>query len=193
MTMSTSVYVRGPVNPERLFRFVQSLLSESPQDDYHRLPGEPYVRPDGSTYAPSDIDNGQWGNRIGQGLPALMHVTYGSDGPLTVEYYDCEGDKCWHAEGEPCEADPMRQWGPFCAHVWMDTTYGYEEANGAHCGDLHAYLVGSIAAWLSEQPGEPGFVWQNGETDITSTDLDRLSELGDPIRGIPPGALIASR
>lgn len=188
MTMSTSVYVRGPVNPERLFRFMQAALSESPQVDYHRPPGQPYVRPDGSTYEPSDMNTcGVWGNRIGQGLPAILDVEYGADGPLSVEYYDCEAEPEWCscADGAPHEVDRLRAFEPLCVKVWFDTTYGYKADNGARCGDLHAHLVATVATWLADQPGAPGFVWSNGETDITSDTLDRLHELGDPVKGCP--------
>jgi len=196
MTMSTSVYVRQPVNPERLFRFMQKALSDRPQKDYHRAPGQPYVREDGSTYEPTDMHEcGKWGNRLGQGLPAILDVEYGADGPLAMEYYDCQAEPeyCDHLPGEDHDVDHLRRWEPYCVKVWFDTGYSYSEANGATCGDLHAYLVASVAAWLADQPGSPGFVWTNGETDITSDNLDRLGELGDPIKGAPPGALIASR
>ena len=196
MTMSTSVYVRQPVNPERLFRFMQSALSSEPQSDYHRPPGQPYVREDGSTHEPPGMGIcGEWGNRIGQGLPAILEVEYGADGPLAIGHYDCQAEPeyCEHGPGEDHDVSELRQWEPFCVKVWFDTAYGYKEANGATCGDLHAYLVATVVAWLAEQPGSPGFVWSNGETDITSDNLDRLLELGDPALGAPPGVLIASR
>lgn len=188
MTMSTSIYVRQPVNPERLFRFLQSALSDRQQDDYHRPPGQPYVRTDGSTYeTPEHATTGEWGNRIGQGLPAILEVTYGADGPIPVSYYDCEAGPEWCecAPGSPHIVDDLRQYEPFTVKVWMDTTYGYRADNGAGCGDLHAYMIASVAAWLAEQPGSPSIVWTNGETDITSDSLDRLHELGDPVKGCP--------
>lgn len=188
MTMSTSVYVRQPVNPERLFRFLQGALSERDQQDYHRRPGEPYVRKNGSTWESPDMDQcGQWSNRIGQGLPAILRVTYGADGPLREDYYDCEGEPEWCEckPGEPHDVDPLRPFEPLCVKVWFDTAYGYRGDNGAGCGDLHAYLVASVATWLADQPGSPAYVWTNGETDITSDNLDRLHELGDPVKGCP--------
>jgi hypothetical protein len=189
MTMSTSVYIREPVSPERLFRFMQSLLSGGPQDDYHRPPGQPYTRPDGSTWEPPEMDtHGQWGNRIGQGLPAIIEVEYGADGPLVVNHYDCEAEPEWCEcePGGPHIVDPLRQWEPLTVKAWFDTAYSYTAPNGAGCGDLHAFLVSSIATWLDAQPGSPGFVWSNGETDITSDTLDQIHRLGDPLRGVPP-------
>lgn len=197
MTMSTSVYVRGPVNPERLFRFAQSLLSDSAQQDRHRPPGRPFVWNDGRTYEPDDMNqHGEWGNHLGQGLPALLSVTYGADGPVVVEHYDCEAEPEWCAcePGQPHQVDPLREWGPFAVHVWFDTAYSYKADNGAGCGDLHAFLVPSIAAWLDAQPGSPGFVWANGETGITSTTLAEIERLGDPIKGaLPHLSALASR
>jgi hypothetical protein len=197
MTMGTTVYVRGPVNPERLFRFVQSLLSDGPQDDRHRPPGQPFIFDGGRTYEPDDMDeHGEWGNHLGQGLPALMHVKYGADGPLRVEHCDCEAEPEWCEcePGQPHSVDPLRQWEPFAVEVWFDTAYSYKTPNGATCGDLHAFLVSSVAAWLEAQPGPPGFVWSNGETGITSTTLAEIGRLGDPVKGAPPHLLrVASR
>lgn len=188
MTMSTSIYVRQPVNPERLFRFMQSALSERAQDDYHRPPGQPYVRPDGSIYeAVEHATTGEWGNRIGQGLPAILKVIYGADGPIPVDRYDCEAEHEWCEcpPGGAHRVDELRQFEPFTIEVWLDTAYGYRADNGAGCGDLHAYMIASAAAWLAGQPGSPGVVWTNGETGITSDTLDRLHELGDPVKGCP--------
>ena len=188
MTMSTSIYVQQPVSPERLFRHLQAALSDRPQRDYHRLPGQPYVRENGTVYeSPGHADRGEWGNRIGQGLPAILQVEYGAGGPLAIDHWDCQShpEYCECSPGEVHDLSPLRRFEPLCLKVWIDTAYGYRAANGASCGDLHAYMVATVADWLANQPGDPGFVWSNGETDIASDTLDRLHELGDPVKGCP--------
>jgi len=72
---------------------------------------------------------------------------------------------------------------PGQAWVTFDTAYRYRAPNGAHAGDLHAWLVQQCAAWL-EQRGL-SYEWQNELTNewYDSAHPDALATLGDPRLG----------
>jgi hypothetical protein len=92
-----------------------------------------------------------------QGLPALLWMHWTADGPL------------------PAYGD-----GPAIIEVDYDTGYAYQ-ANGAGCGDLHAWLVRELGVWLEDRGAR--FRWQDeftGEWLDARAGLDRL---GDADRG----------
>jgi hypothetical protein len=119
-------------------------------------------------------------NKLGQGFPAWLVVTYGADGPL-LEYEDVVNDPAL------TDQDHVYYPGPASIDVMFDTAYGYKGLNGASCSDLHAYLVVHLGWWLSGQGLT--WYWQNeftGEWHCGMGGRDAILELGDPIKGLLP-------
>jgi len=142
MTLSTHIFVNGPVDPEALFREGQRLLADK---DGQRRPA--------SAQEFKRTETGGFENRIGQGLPAILEVGYNDGKPLVREEWN---DR------------------PACiAEVYLDTSYGYRDG-GWSCSLLHAWLVASIGAWLSER-GIP-WQWENEFTGDIHTGTDGLRE-----------------
>jgi hypothetical protein len=112
-------------------------------------------------------EDGFYAHERSQGLPALLHVVYGVDAPLTPQYPD-----------EPGSEPPVDEWS---IEVTFDTAYGYRAKNGADCADLHAWLVQELGRWLTGR----GLTWYwhheyAGEWHPSS---DSVTLLGDPERG----------
>lgn len=173
VTLSTTIAVKTPVPAEKLFRFGQSLLSATPEAQRweHRPPG--YIHEWDKSQTPSR--NGMWMNCLGQGLPGILEVEYGADGPLDLgppstdddEYAAYEAEQRTHLAG--------------CLQIELDTAYGYKTANGAHCGDLHAWLVVMLCDWLEDHNAQ--YEWNADITDRWHDSTADMSDLGDPVLG----------
>ena len=194
MTMNTRVHIAKPVDAEGLFLHVLGILESdvsfvpnwskprNPGNPFivspgplslgkatyrHMHKGDPYLDKDGQPRLignpprPFVSDESEYTTTLGQGLAAIWEVTYGSDGPLI-----------W----------PSPEWGPMpthCVSANFDTAYGYTAPNGANCGDLHAFLLREIGAWLTsvgvtewvwyhEEAGTwhpPAEIWRHGNAD----------------------------
>lgn len=157
MTLRTTIIAFRPMPVEPLFRFCQSLLGdpESMAVERYRA-GEPYSWSETIFH-----DNNGIENVIDQGLPAILRVEYGADGPLLFDEED----------NTPRGA---------LISVSFDTGYGYQ-SGGAHCGDLHAFLVMTISRYLEEHGAS--WAWQEESTGEWFSAVDQLARLGDPILG----------
>jgi len=179
VTLSTNVYVLDAVEIADLFRFGQELLAK--YDD--RTP-------------PMSADDQQWSeregwrgngsmmisNKIGQGLPAILDVTFRRGGPLTTAE---QAAACT----EDCDPD-SEEYGPDGYHYhpracWanldLDTAYGYRDARGRGCGDLHAVLVAEIGNWLDERGVR--WEWKNEFTGDVHGGDDRYERLIELVSG----------
>lgn len=167
MTLSTEVYILDEVDPAEVFRFCQALLTK-----YDDRPGahEQKWKDDGGW---RDDDSRCIRNEIGQGLPAILDVTYRIGGPLTTEAMaaahteDCEDaeESCHYYHPRACWLD-----------VDFDTAYGYRDKRGWGCSDLHAAVVSELGAWLTSQGIR--WEWRNEFTGAVHTGPDGLDELG---------------
>lgn len=146
MTLDTTVVATTPCDAHDVFHKCRELLGAT---DAH-----PYKDRDLSKY----YGPGVWevGNQIGIGLPALLEIKYR---PGLEPRRDPEEAR---ACDEDCEADcdGQHRYRPACwVEVSFDTAYGYRDAQGRGCGDLHAQLVFDLGAWFDER--EIGWGWQN--------------------------------
>lgn len=167
MTLDTRMYVHDEVDIHQFFHYFRSLLGAGPQHPYKDREstwGEP----------------GEWsiGNDLGIGLPALVSIDYRPGAALRPD-----GDTC----SASCDAEddyhnhPPAHW----AAVSMDTAYGYRDAQGRNCGQLHASYVAQLGQWLDERG--VGWSWRNeynGDVHAGEDRYERLMDLiGDAAKG----------
>jgi hypothetical protein len=179
MTMNTRLHIAEPVNPERLFLHLLDVLSRKPgwRPSWETVPeGEPWrsspgplVNEHGATYEHRakgeqvyqkrtgkplwKQDEGEYASTLGQGLPAILTVNYATDGPLVwppMEYREPEDD----------DLGPMPQ---HAVSVDFDTAYGYKDAVGGGCADLHAFLLAEVGRYLDDLAKPPRWVWHHEE------------------------------
>lgn len=194
MTLNTRVHIADPVNPEGLFLHLFDVLVSDPAfvpawentnpSPWNVDPG-PIRRGRGSyehtrkgeqvyqrrTGKPLWIQSeSEYQSTIGQGLAAILEVRYAQDAPIR-----------WIDEPELDGSE-----GPLNEHlvsVSFDTSYGYRDANGAGCGDLHAFLLREVRDYLVsvhtrlERPIRA--VWMH-EEDGTWHLLDDYAHRGNP-------------
>lgn len=177
--MSTRVHIPKPVAAERLFLHLLGILESHPRftPSWEQPEGTPFrtepgpLRLDRATYKHVRKGDPSWvteqgvqryefesalRSTLGQGLAALLDVSYGSDAPLS-----------WpHGDGEECDctdygntADPLHE---HMVSVDFDTGYGWRAPNGAGCADLHAYLLTEVATWLASE-GVEDWSWHHEE------------------------------
>ncbi len=177
MTLSTNVYVLDPVDPRELFHYCQSLLTK--YDEQHRTPEQQIWTDE----AAEDFRDGKWvtsphrrciANRIGQNLPGILDIDYSTAGPLRQAQVDCDEDCSDGCTGTYHER--------FCwLDVDFDTAYGYKDAEGRGCGDLHALLVAELGRWLDDRGVR--WEWRNEFTSEVHGDPDRYDRLIDLCSG----------
>lgn len=154
MTLDTRVIIQAPTNAREVFDFCRKLLGADEHTAWRPTAG---------------WDNPGWHNDAGQGLPALLYLWYGPDGPLQETKYDDEGV----VEIGVGPHDPAG-----FIEVSFDTGYSYRGgSNGEGCGDLHAALVDRLGSWLDER--HLPWIWQNEFTCEWHSGRDGLAELGD--------------
>ena len=159
MTLNTVIYlddVYGRHVAEEVYEFFNVLLGPRPDG----LPTERH--PEKMAWSEEGVFS--LGNRLGQGLPAILEVQFREGAPLaTVEQAaahneDCEWDQ---KEGNDCSWNHPVATG---IKISLDTTYGYSDEYGS-CTMLHArYLVafyeqvvkprGLKMRWVNEFNGE---------------------------------------
>lgn len=174
MTLSTNVYVLDEIDPREVFRFCQGLLTK--YDDEQRGPDRQVWSDDPR----QNYRDGQWiddpdgrrsiANKLGQGLPGILDITYRTGGPLRTEAQAAE-----HAEH--CSDDCSGQWHdqPCWLDVDFDTAYSAKFANGMSCGDLHAALVAELGHWLTGKGIR--WRWRNEFTGEVHDDPAKLIDL----------------
>lgn len=168
MTLDTRIYVHTPVDVHELFREGQRLLhlcylDEGSED---RTPERQRFRDEESGWGRYV---GAWSifNEIGQGLPAILDVTYRPDAPLKATAAECDR---WCSD--PCDRESPHRPAHWC-EISLDTAYSYSTAIGS-CTDLHVVLIRAFAQWLDARGAS--FSWQN---EYTGEIHDGLSGLED--------------
>lgn len=167
MTLSTHVYVLDEVNVHELFRVCQTLLTK--YDDAHRPPHKQRSTDQQGSWQGDDI----WSirNHLGQGLPAILGITYRPDAPLwTAEDASTHTEDC----EEDCDGDHYRRacW----ADIDFDTAYSARSC-GMGCGQIHAALVAEVGEWLDAR--NVRWEWRNEFTGEVHGGGDRYERLAD--------------
>lgn len=140
MTLCTHVFVCDQVEPMRAFDKCRDLLGATLETETTLRVGE-----EGWTV----------GNRVNQGLSALLYVSFRPDGPLRPSADEDYGPACW-------------------LDLSFDTGYAYAGPEGEDCGRLHARLVAELGSWLDGQ----GIAWQ-WKNEFTGEVFDRYDRLQD--------------
>lgn len=174
MTLSTNVYVLDPIDPEEVFRFCQGLLTKYDED--RRTPDRQVWSDDPC----QNYSDGQWiddpdgrrriANKLGQGLPGILDITYRTGGPLRTEEQAAQHD-------EHCSDDCSDRWHdqPCWLDVDFDTAYSAKFEGGMGCGDLHAALVAELGHWLTGKGIR--WRWRNEFTGEVHDDPAKLIDL----------------
>lgn len=182
MTLSTNIYVLDKVDVLELFRFCQTLLTQYDDRPIPQKPENQQSTNEASTWRPA----GSWSirNHLGQGLPAILDITYRPDGPLTTPEQaeqcteDCDpADKLLDPDEERYHYHPRACW----ADIDFDTAYGYRDSAGRGCGDLHALLVAEVGNWLDQRGVR--WEWRNEFSGTVHGDDERYVRLVDLASG----------
>lgn len=159
MTLNTSFIIDEPTNALDVFDLARSIIGANETHTWRHLPEPVYYRL-----------NPVFCNDAGQGLPALLYVEYGADGPLLGYHYD-EDDNETIGPHDPAGF----------IEVSFDTAYGYKDELGRGCGALHAMYVGVIGRWCESNGWK--YHWQNEFTGEWFDDwrkaADELGRDGD--------------
>ncbi len=173
MTLSTNLYVLGEVDVRELFHFGQRLLTTYDDRPIPMSPNQQKWRDDEGYQS----DGSRCiRNELGQGLPAILDVTYRAAGPLATDEQsractsECEPADDYHYHPRACWAD-----------LDLDTAYGYRDSRGWGCGDLHAVLVAELGKWLDERGVR--WEWKNEFTGEVHGGDDRYERLIDLVSG----------
>ena len=166
MTLDTRVYVLDQVDHRELFAKCGQLIGSHEGIAFTDEQDKTWSKGVGAAEP-----GNPWtiGNKVGQGLCALLDVAYRPACPLRAAGQHKE----WCEEDDGCEG------GSYCTPCWsevsFDTAYSYREG-GEGCGDLHARLVAELGQWLDAK----GIRWQ-WKNEFTGDIFDRydgLTELG---------------
>lgn len=179
MTLDTRVYVHDEINYKDVWTKCNQLIGATENtrftDEQTKTwaNGESFVEPGNSWWI--------W-NTPGQGLCALMDISYRPGVPLRTAEQQAEHDDgicnlpgvSWYdEEAGPCDGS---RHSPACwLEISFDTAYGYRDEQGRGCGDLHASLVAELGKWLDERSIR--WSWQNEFTGEIHTGPERLIEL----------------
>lgn len=161
MTLNTRMYVHDEVDVGLLFHRFRELLGAGPQHPYSERESN-YGMP------------GEWtiGNQIGIGLPALVSIDF-----VPGRMRHADADACTYY----CDDDYHHHHPAHWCEVAMDTAYGYSDAKGRGCGDLHACYVAQIGQWLDERGVT--WSWTNEFDGQTHGGDDRYARLVDLMTG----------
>jgi hypothetical protein len=163
MTLDTTIYVHDEIDRWEVFSKCREMLGATevnPHED-----GEGW-RGDGSRCLE---------NRLGQGLPAWLRITYRESAPLRPETTFCTD--C--GEDDACSTR-CSQIATYL-EVGFEMAYSYRDDEGRGPGDLHACYVVVLGQWLDERGVT--WSWRNEFTgDIHGGD-ERYRRLPDLMRG----------
>ena len=175
MTLDSRVYILDEVPVAELFVFAQTLLGEYDEDRRGPDRQESFVEP-GNPWSMA--------NRLGQGLPAILDVSYRPGAPLRTpeqaashkgdSYCNHPDNPEWFDDDEPvCDSTEHQ---PACwAELSLDTAYGYKDEQGWGCGDLHAVLISRIGQWCDERSLR--WKWKNEFNGEIYEGYDRLIDI----------------
>lgn len=169
MTLNTEIFLHGQVNIPEFFEFCQqSLLAfdgEARSLEAVVWSDKEGWRGDGTRCR---------ANQLGQGLPAILDLTYRADGPLLTVEKSAEHDD-WCNEDGDCDGSGHAP--PNWATVSLDTAYFYKDPHrGWGCGDLHAALIRLFGAYLDKHGVQ--FSWENEFTGEVHDGYNNLDDLG---------------
>jgi hypothetical protein len=172
VTLDSRIYVHDEIQAADVFRTMQANLAK--YDDRPDAPAQTWtVDQDGY---PKNGNNNPWtiANDCGQGLPAWLMVHYRPGAALRPDAEACSQ----HCDTDPEDPEPYHSHGP--AHwlvVSIDTSYGYRDAAGRGCGDLHALLIAELGQWLDARG--VAWSWENEFTSEIHGGEDRYRRLVD--------------
>ena len=174
MTLNTSIYLHGAVDIPEFFEFCQRALlafdEQARSLDQVIWSDKEGWRGEGSRYR---------GSQLGQGLPAILDISYRPDGALRTVEAAAKHDEYCNEEGD---CDGSGHTPAHWAEVSLDTAYGWQDPHrGWRCGDLHAALIRLFGARLDEL-GVP-FSWENEYTGEVHDGCNNLDELGKASKG----------
>lgn len=176
MTMNTRVHIAKPINAKGLFDHILAILESDPDFAPRKATWREARKGETNEHGYVYDENG-YCTTLGQGLACIWEVEYGADGPMKwIEDDDLDGSE-----------------GPMNEHLVsanFDTAYGYKKPNGAHCSDLHAFLLREIAdyldgvgvtewVWLHEEEGTwhmPAEYRLRGDADLAAAAFGRDSQ-----------------
>lgn len=165
MTLDTRIYVHDPVDYWQVWVRCNQLIGADEGTRFTDEP-EPHWKDGERTRGPEGGDWSIW-NEPGQGLCALLDISYRKNAPLRAEPEPCD---------QYCEHDDDWQHAPACwLEISFDTAYSYTGPEGG-CGDLHARLVAELGRWLDEAGVR--WSWQNEFTGEYHQGYEGLAELG---------------
>jgi hypothetical protein len=152
-----------------VFQFCQDLLTRF---DEKRRPRAEQLHSDDASWRGDGVRC--LGNKLGQGLPAILDVTYRPGAPLREPSDECtsECDPDGY-DGEPYHYHPEPCW----LNVDFDTAYSYRGPGGISCGQLHAVLVALLGAWLDARGVR--WRWRNEYTGEIHDGAESLTTLVD--------------
>jgi hypothetical protein len=138
MTLSTDMYVQKPVDLHALKYVVQAALAEF--DEYSRTPDQQLWDIESSAF------RNTWSTVVGQGLPARTWIHLGAEDAWAQPNDEYADDSDYDEDGEPALQTPKH-----FALINFDTAYGYRDAKGQGCAELHMQLMTRVGKWLDEQ------------------------------------------
>lgn len=145
MTLCTRIAVTTPgIDPQDALNHLTTLLGATPEQIALATKGGP--DPD-SEYAWDRERPHSLNMPLGLGLPALAWVDYSpTDEVIALSEYETRD------LAEARDRDTEKMYAPPAHLVFhFDTSYFYKAPNGAGCGDLHAWIVREVGAWLTER------------------------------------------
>jgi hypothetical protein len=159
MTLSTDIYLTGPVDAKEVFDFCNSLMGAK----------NPSFSNEESSWS-----EGRWSylNAPGQGYNAWMGVYYRPDGPLAAEDVWVEDTDVWTEDGSVYRYLDQKA---CTVRINFDTGYGYRDEFGG-CSELHGRYIVALHRWAEDHGAT--LEWQNEFTGEYFKGLDGLSDFG---------------
>jgi hypothetical protein len=156
MTLSTDIYLTGPVDAHEVYDFCNKLMGVT-DPQFSDGPDEYSSRGDWEIY-----------NELGQGFPAILSVSYRPDGELATEdEWIEEEDGYRYLDVKACTVK-----------INFDTSYFYNDEFGG-CSDLHARYIAMLSLWAEERG--TALEWRNeysGEFFHGTDGLESFSQNG---------------
>jgi hypothetical protein len=167
MTLSTDIYLTGPVDAHEVHDFCNKLMGVTDP----KFTDGPYEY---TSY-------GYWevANELGQGFPAILSVSYRPDGELATEdVWIEEEDDYRYLDVKACTVK-----------INFDTGYFYSDEFGG-CSDLHARYIAMLNLWAEERGAM--LEWRNeysGEFFHGNDGLESFSQNGKEASAWAVGAM----
>lgn len=167
MTLDTRIYVLDDIDYRLVFAECGRLIG---QHEGIRFKDEPCEVFTNGAWRPEPHGLRRIGNELGQGLPAILEVTYRRGGAAKAT-----SEQCDRYCDTPCDVPKDSHDPAHWLEVSFDTAYGYRDTQGRGCGDLHASLVAQLGQWLEKR--NVRWAWRNEFTGDLHHGYDGLAEL----------------